>query len=110
MYLASPALTFRCAAATKATTVADMNDKLVITIPVIPGVNDQEGIILEVFKYLNSINIKKIRMLPYHSYGREKYIALGMKYKMYQEKDLDNSDLIKFKKLANSEGMLIQED
>ena len=56
------------------------SQKIIVTIPVIPGVNDNEDEIKAITTLCIDQNILKVRLLPYHSLGENKYYNLGMKY------------------------------
>jgi len=50
---------------------------------VIPGINDNQGYMLKLKEYLNKVkNISKVELLPYHLYGVEKYMKLGIPYRL----------------------------
>lgn len=49
-----------------------------IRIPIIPGLNDSEKTIRETGEYLSALDIRQVRLLPYHALARSKYAALGM--------------------------------
>jgi len=54
-----------------------------IRIPLIPGINDDDANIDATGAFLGQLKgIQKVRVLPYHSYARSKYVALGKKDKM----------------------------
>lgn len=68
------------------------NNKVIIRIPLIKGVNDSEDNIEELLNMVNTIGgIKEIHLLPYHKLGVSKYMALGRTYELddlgYVEKD-----------------------
>ena len=49
-----------------------------IRVPVIAGLNDSEGEILKMRAILQELqNVAEVRLLPYHTFGREKYTMLG---------------------------------
>ncbi len=54
--------------------------KLIIRIPIIPGVNDNYKEMHYICDYLSGLDIslEKIELLPYHKLGRNKYEAMGM--------------------------------
>lgn len=57
----------------------EVNDNIVVRIPLIDGVNADKKNIIETAKFIKA-NIKnpKMELLPYHSFGDEKYDALGI--------------------------------
>lgn len=55
---------------------------VVVRIPLIPGINDDEENIKQSRQFLHSIGINKVDLLPYHEIGVEKYKKLGMDYRL----------------------------
>jgi pyruvate formate lyase activating enzyme len=51
---------------------------LVVRIPVVPGVNDDERNISATIEFLGSVGVKRVDLLAYHQAGREKYRRLGL--------------------------------
>ncbi|MHA2231898.1 MAG: glycyl-radical enzyme activating protein [Candidatus Hodarchaeales archaeon] len=58
------------------------SSKIIISIPVIPGVNDSEENLLESLEIIQQLGITKIRLLKYHNLGKMKYEELGRLYPM----------------------------
>jgi len=56
--------------------------ELIVSVPVIPGINDNEEEISRVAALCLENNIRKVRLLPYHDLARPKYEALGIPYSM----------------------------
>ena len=49
-----------------------------IRVPVIPGINDDPEEIREIGNRMHSLSsLRELRLLPYHTFGREKYQTLG---------------------------------
>ncbi len=56
---------------------------VIVRMPLIPGINDDEESIRQVGRYVSSLkNLNEIQVLPYHQTGLEKYRRLGLEYKM----------------------------
>ena len=50
---------------------------------IIPGINDNEEYINDLAKFIKPLkNIRKIELLPYHTYGVKKYEKLGIPYRV----------------------------
>lgn len=56
----------------------EQKKSLYIRVPIIPGVNDSEEEIHRIGQIARSVrSAKEIRLIPYHTFGREKYVTLG---------------------------------
>jgi len=58
------------------------HSNIIVRIPIIPGINDDDDNILETVKFISSLNLKEINLLPYHKMGIAKYNRLGLSYKL----------------------------
>ena len=59
------------------------NKALWIRQVIVPGINDNEGYILRLKKYISKIsNVCRVELLPYHLLGVDKYKKLGIAYKL----------------------------
>jgi pyruvate formate lyase activating enzyme len=77
-------------------------DKLVMRIPVIPGVNDTEPDLREMAVFTRDIGIKKVDLLPYHRYARKKYSMLGTVYPLGEAKEHTEGEKTDFEKIFKS--------
>lgn len=59
--------------------LSDAGARIEIRMPLVPGYNDDEETLHGIGQFLSGIQITRMRLLPYHSYARSKYDALGMK-------------------------------
>lgn len=65
-----------------------------VRIPIIPGFNFSNNDVKEIFAELHKLNVKSVKLLPYHTLGTSKYKKLELEYPwkdyptMLQEKDL----------------------
>ena len=63
--------------------IAKVAKKLIIRVPVIPGFNDTKEDILKISEFSAGLNgVTEINLLPYHSFGKDKYKGLGREYLM----------------------------
>lgn len=62
--------------------ISDLNDNIIIRIPLIPGVNDSEADMNEFAKIINRLGqgIKAVELLKYNHMAQSKYNALGIDY------------------------------
>lgn len=81
--------------------------KMVVRVPVIPKFNSSEESILEICKFVRNLkNIDTIHLLPYHTYGENKYKLLGRDYLMKESRNLYSDEIENLKKIVESQGMI----
>lgn len=77
----------------------------VIRIPVVPGFNFSTEAVKSIAEYAKTLmGIRIIHLLPYHSFGENKYGLLGQDYEMKDIKPLKPEDLEESKKMVESLG------
>jgi pyruvate formate lyase activating enzyme len=75
--------------------VAQQARRVIIRIPVIPGVNDDEDGITQIIDVLSQYpRIKEVSLLPFHRTGADKYRRLGRKWMMGETHNLSREDLL----------------
>ncbi|MFQ5977559.1 MAG: hypothetical protein ACE5OZ_05470 [Candidatus Heimdallarchaeota archaeon] len=74
------------------------SSKIIISIPVIPGVNDSEESLLQTLEIIQQLGITKIRLLKYHNLGEAKYEELGRLYPMQSGLRLEDERFADLKK------------
>jgi pyruvate formate lyase activating enzyme len=80
-------------------------DIIIVSVPVIPGVNDNDTQIKNIALFCKENKIKEIRLLPYHSFGEDKYSFLGRKYLMKESIYVPAGDLNHFVSIINDAGI-----
>ena len=86
--------------------IAENAKKLIIRVPVIPTFNDTEAEIGEIAKFASSLKgVTEINLLPYHSFGRDKYEGLGRKYMMGDLPSPTDEKMQRLKAVAESYGL-----
>jgi pyruvate formate lyase activating enzyme len=80
--------------------------KTVVRVPVIPEFNSSEKSILEICKFVKTLNnIDTIHLLPYHTYGENKYKLLGRNYLMNKSRNISNDEIENLKQIVISQGL-----
>jgi len=77
---------------------------ILIRIPIIPGVNDDEVNINNTGYFLTKIGIAKVQLLPYHNYGVAKYSSLGREYN-FNSKIPTSTEMDQIKSLLSNYGL-----
>jgi pyruvate formate lyase activating enzyme len=71
-----------------------LGKEIIIRIPVVPGYTDGDDNITSLLKFAASLKrIVKVELLPYHNYGKKKYISLGRKYDLGEHEAADDGRL-----------------
>lgn len=59
------------------------NSKVWLRQVIVPGINDDDTHMKKLAQYAKEFNnLEKVELLPYHTYGEDKYIELNMKYRL----------------------------
>lgn len=86
--------------------IAKNAKKLIIRVPVIPGFNDTESDISEIASFTSGLNgVNEINLLPYHSFGKDKYTGLGREYLMGDVPSPTDDHMEKLKSTAEKYGL-----
>ncbi len=82
---------------------------VVIRIPVIPDFNHTEKEISNMIDFILTLKkVKEVHLLPYHTFGVEKYKMLDMDYKMSNRKQVEDRELAPYIQYAKSKGIEIK--
>lgn len=80
--------------------------KVIIRIPVIPGFNHTETEILKMIDFIRTLNkVRELHLLPYHTFGVEKYKMLDKEYRMSDKKPVQEWELAPYVQYAESKGL-----
>ena len=82
-------------------------DKIILRVPVIPGFNYNDVTMKEMFRFAGACGLKRMHLLPYHTFGLNKYAQLGIPYTMECKKSLHNDDLEKYRKAGEDMGLTV---
>lgn len=77
---------------------------IIVRTPVIPGFNNTKADIYNIAQHVAKLAIKKLDLLLYHSYGKNKYNLLGWDCP-FNNKMLDEKEFYKFKALVDKQGL-----
>lgn len=69
--------------------LAAVHDNIIVRIPVIPGINDDDINIAKTAEYITSVGISQLELLPYHNLGEVKYAQIGRTYQLSEVKTPD---------------------
>ncbi|WP_297134945.1 glycyl-radical enzyme activating protein [Terrisporobacter sp.] len=80
--------------------------KTVVRVPVIPDFNYSCEDIEDIAKFVKTLeNVDTVHLLPYHTFGENKYDLLGREYTLDGLKRLNKEDLDEHKKIVESYGI-----
>ena len=60
-----------------------VRSKIIVRLPLIGGLNDEDNDILAVRGYLKDIKINEVNLIPYHEFGVSKSIGIGENQERY---------------------------
>jgi len=90
--------------------LARHHENIIVRIPVIPGVNDDNDNIRETAEFLFTLGkIKRISLLPYHEGGCEKYKRLGKKELFRTHGSPSKEGLDEIQKMFESRGFTVRQ-
>lgn len=82
--------------------------RLIVRIPVIPGLNNDIETIGKMFRFLREeTSVREVELLAFHRLGLGKYEGLGMEYAMKDVKNLEDSDCEKLAPIGRELGLII---
>ncbi len=82
---------------------------VIVRIPVIPGFNHTEDEMKRMIDFVAQLKtVREIHLLPYHTYGAEKYKMLGMEYPYGGEKPVEERELAPYIQYAGSAGLQVK--
>ncbi|MBU1099607.1 MAG: glycyl-radical enzyme activating protein [Bacteroidetes bacterium] len=79
---------------------------IVPRIPIIPGYNDSEENIRETAKFIKSIDLEVINILPFHRLGESKYRQVGQVYRFAEQHPPTEEHMLSIKKIIEEEGLV----
>ena len=83
--------------------LAGKRPKLLIRIPVIPGINDDMKEMTGIFDFISGIkNIEAVHLLPYHNIQTDKYERLGKRYELTEVSGSESPHMKEIESLFNS--------
>lgn len=81
--------------------------KIIIRVPVIPGFNYKEKFIKNIFSFVKKTGITKVNLLPYHTFGINKYKQLGRNYPMKYMQSLKKEELGIYRDYGETMGICV---
>jgi pyruvate formate lyase activating enzyme len=75
--------------------LAEQTNQIIIRLPVIPGINDNDGHFESLASFLQPLmlSVREVNLLPYHSLGKQKYSRLGKENFLKNTMDLPKEAL-----------------
>ena len=81
--------------------------EIIIRVPVIEGFNSDEKSIRDIAEFAKTLNkVNRIDLLPYHSYGENKYETIGRNYFLKDLKPPSDDKMNYFKKIVEDMGLI----
>jgi pyruvate formate lyase activating enzyme len=84
--------------------LGETTTKLLIRIPVIPGINDDMQEMTTIFEYIKGIaNIEAVHLLPYHNIQTGKYEKIGKQYELSAVSGDESTNMDKIRSLFDTQ-------
>ena len=88
---------------------SDRTEKLVVRIPVVPGVNATEEILSRMLAFVaRETKVRRVELLPFHRLGIGKYDGLGLKYAMAGVDAMSREECFPLVGIGAALGLLVQ--
>jgi pyruvate formate lyase activating enzyme len=88
--------------------LAESGSDIVISFPIIPGINDDDLNVTRTAKFVSSLpKVKQVNLLPYHRAGIEKYRSLGKPYKLKEIQPPSNQKIKSVKETIEGLGVKV---
>ena len=82
--------------------------EIIVRVPVIPGINDDEANFEELARFVSKMNnLRAIELLPYNSLAEAKYARLGLRYPLAGLKNNKKEDITKIEGHLASSGCVV---
>ncbi|MBV7273644.1 glycyl-radical enzyme activating protein [Clostridiaceae bacterium UIB06] len=88
--------------------LSDKGCNIYIRMPIISGINDDDENINEAIKFVSSLNILQVNLLPYHKMGMDKYRRLKMQYNLTGMEKPSNERMEEIKGKFKNSGIKIE--
>ncbi len=88
-----------------ADTAAEHAKKMVISVPIIPGVNTDSQEFTKMMNYVKKVGITKVRLLPFHALGTPKYEKIGRDCRYGKETKVEKEKITELLKIARGLGL-----
>ncbi len=88
--------------------MVEFGANVIVRVPVVPTFNATCAEIEAIAEFAKSIGIKKIHLLPYHSFGADKYTALAREYTLKHISSPANEEMLNFKAAVEKKGLYCQ--
>ncbi len=79
--------------------------RVIIRVPVIPGFNHTQKEMNHIIDYVDSLGIKEMHFLPYHTLGMEKYRMMNIPYPYEPYKPVRDEEVYPYAEYAQKKGL-----
>lgn len=88
--------------------LAKMKKEMIIRVPLIPGVNDDEEEFKRIAEFVKSLEtVKTMHVLPFHHIGKSKYETLDMDYAVSELKEPEAEKIEKCQRIGEQYGLRV---
>jgi pyruvate formate lyase activating enzyme len=88
--------------------LARLGKKLIIRVPLIPGVNDDDREFEKIARFARSLeNVETMHLLPFHQLGKSKYETLDLDYDLSGLKEPEQERIDSCRRIAEGNGLRV---
>lgn len=88
--------------------LAKIGKNIIIRVPLIPSINDDEKEFRKIAEFVNSINgVNILHILPFNQFGKSKYKSLDMKYSLNELKEQNEEAISRCKYIGKQYNLFI---
>jgi pyruvate formate lyase activating enzyme len=87
--------------------LTEFEEKIVVRIPVIPGLNDDKDHLASLKEWIASIGLKQVMLLPYHKTGIDKYLRIPGEYQIPEVLEPKEETMEKIKQEFEKAGLTV---
>lgn len=79
--------------------ISEKGKRIWIRQVLVPGITDKEEDLLELKRFLETLNVEKVDILPYHTLGKSKWEKLGVQYELKDVRPANSEDVARAKEI-----------
>jgi pyruvate formate lyase activating enzyme len=88
--------------------LAQAGKRLIVRVPLVPGVNDDDGEFEAIAGFAAGLrNVEELHLLPFHQVGASKYALAGLAYRMQDLPEQNDERVARCRRIAEEQGLRV---